>query len=69
MGWPRAARGPAKDTGFFSVGHRGCGAPADVAVEGDLQGVAGGSVVQEPTEEAAASACLHGVPVEGCAGL
>lgn len=69
MGWPRAVWGPAKDTGFLGVGHRSCGAPTDVAVEGDLQSVAGGSVVQEPTEEAAASACLHGIPVEGCAGL
>lgn len=26
-------------------------------------------MVQEPTEEAPARACFHGVPVEGCAGL
>lgn len=38
--------GPAKDTGFLSVGHSRRGAPDDVAVEGDLEGIAIGSVVQ-----------------------
>lgn len=65
----RAGWGCAKDTGFLGVGHSGCGAPNDVAVEGDLEGVAVGGVVQEPSEEATACACLHSIPVEGCAGL
>lgn len=69
MGWPRAGWALAKDTGFLSVGHSFRGAPDEVAVEGDLQGVAIGSVVQEPAQEAAAGARLHRVPVEGRAGL
>lgn len=36
MGWPTAWWGPPKDTGFLGVGHSCCGAPNDVAVEGDL---------------------------------
>ena len=60
---------PAKDTGFFRVGHSSCGAADDVAVEGNLEGVAIRSVVQQPTEEATASSCLHSIPVKGRAGL
>lgn len=39
LSWTQAGPGlggPAKDTGFLSVGHSGCGAPNDVAVEGDF---------------------------------
>lgn len=69
MGLPRAGWGCVKDTSFLSVGHSSSSAPDDVAVEGDLEGVAVGGVVQEPSEEATARACLHSIPVEGCAGL
>lgn len=78
-GWPRVGRagpgrgggrrGLAKDTGFLRVGHRGRGASNDVAIEGDLQGVAIGSVVQKPPEEATSGSCFHRIPVKGCAGL
>lgn len=58
-----------KDTCFLCVGHRSCAADCHVAVEGHLQGVAIGSVVEEATEESPASAGLHHVPVEGRVGL
>lgn len=69
--WPRAGGWgrPAKDTGFLRVGHSGRGATDDVAVEGNLEGVAIRSVVQQPTEEATASSCFHGISVKGRAGL
>lgn len=61
--------GLAKDTGFLCVGHSSRGAPDDVAIEGDLEGVAIGSVVQEPPEEATSGSCFHGISVKGCARL
>lgn len=71
MGRPRAGVGVghAKDTGFLRVGHSSRGASNDVAVEGDLQSVAIGSVVQQSTKEATASSRFHGIPVKGCARL
>lgn len=72
VSWPRAGEGKgetAKDTGFFRVGHSSCGATDDVAVEGNLEGVAIRSVVQQPTEEATASSCFHGIPIKGSARL
>lgn len=58
-----------KDTRLLRVGHRSCAADCHVAVEGHLQRVAIGSVIQEATQEAPASPGLHHVPVEGRAGL
>lgn len=58
-----------KDTCFLCVGHRSGAARCHVAVEGHLQGVAVGRVVEEATEEPPAGAGLHHVPVEGRAGL
>lgn len=58
-----------KDTRFLRVGHRNCAADCHVAVEGHLQRVAIGSVIQEATQEPPASPGLHHVPVEGRAGL
>lgn len=60
---------PQLHIGFLRVGHSIRGATEDVAVEGNLQCVAVGGVVQQPTEEATASSCFHGIPVEGCAGV
>lgn len=58
-----------KDTCFLRVGYRSCAAGCHVAVEGHLQGVAIGGVIEEATKEPPASAGLHHVPVEGRAGL
>lgn len=58
-----------KDTCLLSVGHR-CGATScHVAVEGHLQSVAVGRVIEETTEEPSTRTGLHHVPVEGCVGL
>lgn len=58
-----------KDTCFLCVGYRSRAANCHVAVEGHLQRVAIGSVIEEATKEPPASAGLHHVPVEGRAGL
>lgn len=58
-----------KDTRFLRVRYRSCAAGCHVAVEGHLQCVAIGGVIQEATEEPPASAGLHHIAVEGRAGL
>lgn len=58
-----------KDTRLFSVGHRSRAASGHVAVEGHLQSVAVGRVVEETTEETSTGTGLHHVAVEGSVGL
>lgn len=58
-----------KDTRLFGVGHWRGAARRHVAVEGHLQGVAVGRVVQQATQETSARPGLHHVPVEGRVGL
>lgn len=58
-----------KDTCLLGVGHSGSAACCHVAVEGNLQGVAVGCVVQQATKEPSAGAGLHHVLVEGCVRL
>lgn len=58
-----------KDTRLFGVGHGRGAARRHVAVEGHLQSVAVGRVVQQAAQEAPARPGLHHVPVEGRVGL
>lgn len=58
-----------KDTRLLGVGYRCGAASCHVAVEGHLQSVAVGCVIEKAAEEASACACLHHVPVEGRVGL
>lgn len=58
-----------KDTRLLGVGYRRGAASCHVAVEGHLQSVAVGCVIEKAAEEASACACLHHVPVEGRVGL
>lgn len=58
-----------KDTRLLGVGYRCGAASCHVAVEGHLQSVAIGCVIEKAAEEASPCACLHHVPVEGRVGL
>lgn len=58
-----------KDTRLLGVGHWRRAARRHVAVEGHLQSVAVGRVVQQATQETPARPCLHHVSVEGRVGL
>ena len=53
-----------KDTGVLGVGNGRRAPRCHVAVEGHLQGVAVGRVVQQATQEAPPSASLHHVTVK-----
>lgn len=58
-----------KDTRLLGVGHRRRAARRHVAVEGHLQRVAVGRVVQQAAQETPARPSLHHVSVEGRVGL
>lgn len=58
-----------KDTSFLCVRHRGGAAGCHEAVEGHLQSVAVGGVIEESTQEAPAGPSLHHVTVKGSVGL
>lgn len=58
-----------KDTRLLSVRHRNGAAGRHVAVEGHLQSVAVGRVIEETTEEPSTGTGLHHVPVKGGVGL
>lgn len=58
-----------KDTCLLCVGHWRRAARRHVAVEGHLQSVAVGRVVQQAAQETPARPSLHHVSVEGGVGL
>lgn len=62
-------RCPLKDTRLLGVGYRSSAASCHVAVEGHLQRVTVGCVIEEAAKEPSASTGLHHIPVEGRVGL
>lgn len=58
-----------KDTNLFRVGNWSGGGSRHVAVEGNLQSVAIGSIIKKTTEEAPTSTSLHLVTVKWSVGL
>lgn len=58
-----------KDTGLLSVGNRSSAASSHVAVEGHLESVAVGRVVEKTAKETPTGTGLHHVTVKGSVGL
>lgn len=58
-----------KDTGVLGVGNGRRAPRCHVAVEGHLQGVAVGHVVQQAAQEAPPGASFHNITVKRCVGL